>query len=286
MSTIPLQLPLLEEAVAAARAHTDRVPEVALVLGSGLGGFADTLEDSVVVPYGELPRMPVSAVAGHAGNLVFGKAEGVEVVAMQGRVHLYEGHSPQEIVFGLRLMLRLGAKTVIITNAAGGCGEGMEPGDLMIIEDHLNLTGQNCLVGPNEEAFGVRFPDMSIAYDPSLGALADEVAKGQGFSLRRGVYAGFLGPAYETPAEVRMARTLGADAVGMSTVLEVIAARHMGARVLGISCITNKAAGISETPLSHDEVKEIATIARPRFVGLLRGVLSGIAAGSSGEAQK
>jgi len=274
MADFPPQVPRIEAAVEDVRAKTDREPRVALVLGSGLGSYADRLEDRVVVPYAEIRHMPVSAVEGHAGNLVIGRVAGeVDVVAMQGRVHLYEGHPAADIVFGVRLMNRLGASTLIITNAAGGCGDGLEPGALMIITDHLNLTGQSCLTGPNEAALGARFPDMSEAYDPQLGAIADVVAEAQGFALKRGVYAGLLGPAYETPAEVRMAKILGADAVGMSTVLEVIAARHMGMRVLGISCITNLAAGISTTPLSHDEVTETATRVRDRFIGLLSGSL-------------
>ncbi len=192
---------------------------------------------------------------------------------MQGRVHLYEGHSAQDIVFGTRLMLTLGADTLLITNAAGGIDPSFSPGDLMLIEDHLNLTGDNCLRGENDDALGPRFPDMSQAYDRELMAVADEVAAADGYELRRGVYAGLLGPTYETPAEIKMLQTIGASAVGMSTVLEVIAARHMGARVLGISCITNLAAGMQAT-LSHDEVKETAERVRDRFVGLLSGTLA------------
>lgn len=273
MADFPLQLPRIEAAVEDVRAHTDRQPRAALVLGSGLGSYADTLDDRVVVPYGEIRAMPVSKIVGHAGNLVFGNVGSFPVVAMQGRVHLYEGHPAADIVFGVRLMKHLGAETLLITNAAGGCGDGFAAGDLMIITDHLNLTGRNCLEGPAEDAFGTRFPDMSQAYDPKIGALADEVAEEQGFALRRGVYAGLLGPTYETPAEVRMLVTLGADAVGMSTVLEVIAARHMGMRVLGVSCITNLAAGISAHALSHDEVTETAARVRGQFQGLIRGVL-------------
>jgi purine-nucleoside phosphorylase len=267
----------IERALAVVRSRTSVTPRVALVLGSGLGGFADTLESATKIPYGEIPTMPVSHVVGHAGNLVVGRAEGVDVVAMQGRVHLYEGHPPCDVVFGARLMIRMGARIVIITNAAGGANPAFEPGDLMLIEDHLNLTGQSSLTGPNEDALGPRFPDMSVAYDAALRAMASEVASACGFALVRGVYAGNLGPAYETPAEVRLAQRLGADAVGMSTVLETIAARHMGARVLGISCITNKAAGLSKAPLDHAEVEETARAARGRFVALLRGVLARIA---------
>ncbi len=276
MVDLPAQGPRLDAAAKDVRAHTDRRPRVALVLGSGLGSYADALSDRVVVPYEAIRHMPVSKIVGHAGNLVLGRAGAVEAVAMQGRVHLYEGHPAADVAFGVRLMRRLGADTLVITNAAGGCGDGMVAGDLMRITDHLNLTGRSCLEGPNEDALGPRFPDMSAAYDPGLGALADAVAAAQGFALRRGVYAGLLGPSYETPAEIRMLRTLGADAVGMSTVLEVIAARHMGMRVLGVSCITNLAAGISPHALSHDEVTDTATRVRERFVGLLSGVLAGL----------
>ena len=278
MSDHSPQMPRVRDAAAAVRAKSALTPRVALVLGSGLGGFADTLDDRDVVPYGEIPSMPVSKVVGHAGNLVLGRASGTPVVAMQGRVHLYEGHPVEDIVFGVRLMRELGAEAMIITNAAGGCGDGFEAGDLMLINDHLNLTGTNALLGPNEEAFGPRFPDMSQAYDPELGQMADAVAKAMGFGLQRGVYAGLLGPTYETPAEVRMLKGLGADAIGMSTVLEVIAARHMGMRVLGVSCITNLAAGISKVPLSHDEVTETATRVRAQFQGLIGGVLEKMSA--------
>lgn len=270
----PLQAPRIAVAADDVRSHTDLVPKVALVLGSGLGSFANRLADKVVVPYSSITGMPVSKIVGHAGNLVLGTSEGLPVAAMQGRVHLYEGHGPADVVFGVRLMRELGADTLLITNAAGGCGDGLVSGDLMLITDHLNLTGRHCLEGPNEEAFGTRFPDMSQAYDLELGVIADSVARANGFELARGIYAGLLGPSYETPAEVRMMRTLGADAVGMSTVLEVIAARHMGMRVLGISCITNLAAGISATHLSHDEVTETADRVRGRFEGLVRGVLA------------
>lgn len=267
------QHPRLLAAAADVRKRCGVSPRVALVLGSGLGGFADELEDKVSIPYAEIKGMPRSKVAGHAGNLVVGRAEGVPVVAMQGRVHLYEGHPARDVVFGARLMLALGADTIVITNAAGGLKEGFAPGDLMVIDDHLNLTGQNCLLGPNEETMGPRFVDMTIAYDPELRAIAHETAKELGFSLQRGVYAGLLGPTYETPAEIRMLRTLGADAVGMSTVLEAIAARHMGAAVLGVSCITNLGAGLTAQLLNHEEVQEVADRVRGKFVSLLRGVL-------------
>lgn len=275
------ELPRLRRAAEDVRRADARIPTVAMVLGSGLGSFADSLDAKTVIPYAEIEGMPVSNVVGHAGNLVLGEVRGMPVAAMQGRVHLYEGHRPADVVFGLRLMHLLGARTLIITNAAGGCGESLQPGDLMLIEDHLNLTGQSCLVGENEDELGVRFPDMSEAYDRRLRELADDVARARGVALARGVYAGLLGPAYETPAEIRMLCRLGADAVGMSTVLEVIAAKHLGMRVLGISCITNLAAGISPTPLSHDEVTETANRVRRTFEGLLRGVLERLAEGAA-----
>ncbi len=265
----------LEQAEAAISARTGKA-DVALVLGSGLGDYANSLEDARAIPYGEIPHMPLSSVAGHAGNLVVGRRAGKRIVAMQGRAHLYEGNSPAEVAFGVRLMAILGAQTVIVTNAAGGIAPGLVPGDLMAISDQLNLTGTNSLIGPNDERQGPRFLDMSAAFDPELIETASGIATGLGFELRRGVYAGLLGPSYETPAEVRMLRTLGADAVGMSTVLEVLAARHMGLRVLGISCITNLAAGISKDPLRHEEVQKIAGRVRPRFEAMLCGVLEAI----------
>jgi purine-nucleoside phosphorylase len=248
-------------------------PKVGLVLGSGLGAFADDIEGAARIPYGEIEGMHASKIAGHAGQLVLGRVEGAPVVAMQGRIHLYEGHEVDDVVFGTQLMIALGARTVIITNAAGGIAKGMAVGDLMLLEDHLNLTGRNGLVGENDERLGARFVDMTSAYDKGLRAAADDTAREAGFTLARGVYAGLLGPTYETPAEIRMLRTLGASAVGMSTVIETIAARHMGARVLGISCITNLAAGLGAAELSHAEVKEVAERVKGRFIGLLRGVI-------------
>ena len=265
----------LEQAKAAIADRTGRA-EVAMVLGSGLGDYARSLNDAQAIPYGEIPHMPLSSVSGHAGNLVTGFHGGKRILAMQGRTHLYEGNSAAEVVFGVRLMALLGAETLIVTNAAGGIAPTLAAGDLMAISDQLNLTGTSSLTGPNNDLEGPRFLDMSAAFDPELIEAASGVAAGLGFELRRGVYAGLLGPAYETPAEVRMLRTLGADAVGMSTVLEVLAARHMGLRVLGISCISNLAAGISEGPLSHDEVKQTAGRVRSRFEALLSGVLGSL----------
>lgn len=247
--------------------------EVGMVLGSGLGDYADSLENATVIPYSDIPHMPVSRVSGHAGNLVAGTKAGRRIVAMQGRAHLYEGRSPHEVAFGVRLMAALGARTLVITNAAGGISPAFVPGDLMAISDQLNLTGTSSLIGPNDERLGDRFVDMTAAFDPELIDTARKVASSLGFELQRGVYAGLLGPAYETPAEVRMLRALGADAVGMSTVLEVLAARHLGLRVLGISCISNLAAGLAGGPLSHDEVKETAGAVRTRFESLLTGIL-------------
>ncbi len=269
----------LAASLRAAAAHFEDSPRpsVGLVLGSGLGGIADEIEDGHVVGYEVIPHMPASRVAGHAGKFVLGRLEGTPVAAMQGRVHLYEGHGPGEVVFGVRLMCALGAETVLVTNAAGGIDPGFEPGTLMLIEDHLNLTGDNPLVGPNDDALGPRFPDMTQAYDRGLLEVAERVASDLGFEVPRGVYAGLLGPTYETPAEVRMLGRLGASAVGMSTVLEVIAARHLGARVLGISCITNPAAGLSDGALTHGEVQETARRARERFTKLVRGVLRALA---------
>jgi purine-nucleoside phosphorylase len=266
----------IDRALATVRDRVREAPRVGIVLGSGLGALADDLAGRTAIAYSSIDGMPVSKVAGHAGNLVFGRIEAVPVVAMQGRVHLYEGHPACDVVFGARLMIALGARTVVITNAAGGIDPSFVPGDLMIIDDHLNLTGTSCLVGANDESMGPRFPDMTQAYDAELRTRAGDVARTLGFEAKHGVYAGLLGPTYETPAEVRMLRTLGANAVGMSTVLETVAARHMGARVLGISCITNLAAGLGSGLLTHDEVKETADRVRDRFVGLVRGVVAGL----------
>ncbi len=267
----------LEEALKAVRGKSDARPAVALVLGSGLGAFADTLDAHEAIDYRDIPGIPASKVEGHKGNLVFGKVGATPVVAMQGRAHLYEGHHAHEIVFGVRLMAKLGACNLLITNAAGGISSALEVGDLMLISDHLNLTGTNSLLGPNLPSLGPRFPDMTEAYDARLRALADEQGKKLGFSLKSGVYAGLLGPTYETPAEIKMLQVLGAQAVGMSTVLEVIAARHMGVRCLGISCITNLAAGLSDQTLDHSEVQEVANRVHDRFVSLLREIIPAMA---------
>jgi len=262
---------ILDETVRAVRARVSLAPKVGVVLGSGLGAFADTLGDLVKVPYADVPHLPVSRVVGHAGNLCFGTVRGIPVVCMQGRVHLYEGHPIASVVHGVRTMAKLGVKAVLLTNAAGGVETTWGAGDLMLVEDHLNLMGVSPLLGANEDALGPRFPDMSHAYDPELRAALRSVASEAGIALREGVYAGLLGPSYETPAEIRMLRVLGAHAVGMSTVPEVIALRHMGVRVGALSCITNLGAGITKAVLDHKEVEETARMKRAELLTLLTG---------------
>lgn len=265
-----------EAAVAAVRSKFPDAPSVGVVLGSGLGAFGDTL--ATRIPYESLPGMPRSTVVGHAGNLCLGRVGGATVACLQGRVHAYEGHPASRVVFGVRLLARLGCRAVLLTNAAGGIRGELRPGDLMLLRDHLNLSGTSPLVGPNDDAVGPRFPDLSKAYDPAIAEAAREAARESGVRLREGVYAAMLGPSYETPAEVKMLRALGADAVGMSTVAEVIALRHMGVRVGAISCITNLAAGISKTPLDHREVEETARQTRETFVALLERWIVRVAA--------
>jgi purine-nucleoside phosphorylase len=267
----------LDETVAAARAKVSLAPTIGIVLGSGLGGFADTLEELVKIPYSELPHLPTSRVAGHSGNLCFGKVFGVPVVCMQGRVHFYEGHSIESVVHGARTMARLGVKRVLLTNAAGGLEPSWSAGDLMIVMDHLNLMGTSPLIGESDEDLGPRFPDMTEAYDVNLRERLNEVAAAANISLRAGVYAGLTGPSYETPAEVRMLRGLGAHAVGMSTVPEVIALRHMGVKVAALSCITNLAAGITKATLNHAEVEEVARSRRAALITLIAGWIRMIA---------
>jgi purine-nucleoside phosphorylase len=261
----------VDETAAAVRAKVAVVPKVGVILGSGLGAFADGLTDLVKLPYATLPHLPSSNVVGHAGNLCLGKVDDVPVVCMQGRVHAYEGHPLWQVVHGARVMSRLGVRSVLVTNAAGGVETTWAAGDLMVITDHLNLTGTSPLTGPNDEALGTRFPDMTNAYDPELRAAVLAVGKKEGIALREGVYAWLPGPSYETPAEIRMVRGLGAHAVGMSTVPEVIALRHMRTRVAALSCITNLAAGISKTELDHKEVEETAKARRADLQRLLRG---------------
>ena len=261
----------LDDCVFAVRKRVSIQPRVGVVLGSGLGAFADTLDDLVKVPYSDLPHMPASAVVGHAGNLCFGGVSGVPVVCMQGRVHLYEGHPVDKVVMGVRTMARMGVRCVLLTNAAGGLEPSWAAGDLMVVTDHLNLTGTTPLLGPNDDALGPRFPDMTAAYDPELRAALLDVGRVAGIALRQGVYAGLLGPSYETPSEVKMVRLLGAQAVGMSTVHETLALRHMGVRVGALSCITNQAAGISPHPLNHAEVEAAARARRGDLTTLLSG---------------
>ncbi len=263
----------LEECIAAIRSRSSLAPKAGLILGSGLGAFADRLADKVVIPYAELPHFPRSSVPGHAGRLVLGKVGGEPVVAMQGRVHFYEGYAPAQVAFPARVLCRLGIRSLVVTNAAGAINLGLAPGDLMAIVDHMNFAGWNPLVGPNDDRLGPRFPDLSKAYDPSLTASLMDVAQELGIGLKKGVYAMLSGPSYETPAEIRALRTIGADAIGMSTVPEVIAAAHMGVKVAGISCITNLAAGIGDKPLSHEEVAETASRVRDVFCRLLERFL-------------
>jgi purine-nucleoside phosphorylase len=257
--------------------HTDLRPRIGLVLGSGLGSFADELAAPVRIPYTTIPHFPRSTAIGHAGQMVIGSVGKVPVVAMQGRVHLYEGYTAQQVAFPVRVFGRMGVRAVIFTNAAGGINLNYKQGALVLIKDHINLQGQNPLVGPNDARFGERFPDMTHAYSKAYREIARNVAKRQGKELPEGVYAGLLGPSYETPAEIRYLRSIGADLVGMSTVPEVIAARHTGINVLAISCVTNMAAGILDKPLSSDEVFETTERVRGDFVALLTAVIPEIA---------
>ncbi|HXI23299.1 MAG TPA: purine-nucleoside phosphorylase [Pyrinomonadaceae bacterium] len=259
------------------RSRTSTEPSVAIVLGSGLGAFADELSDATAIGYDEIPGFAHATVEGHAGRLVIGKAGDVALAAMQGRFHFYEGYSLEEVTFPIRVLKLLGVNTLLLTNAAGSLNTELTPGSLMVISDHLNLMGVNPLIGPNEERFGPRFPDLSVAYDPDLQSLVIDEANSMGLSLRRGVYASLTGPSYETPAEIHMVRTLGADAVGMSTVPEAIVARHMDMRVIGISCITNLAAGVSSRPIDHSQVMEIGERVRGQFTELLRRVIAKLA---------
>jgi len=268
----------LDAAVAAIRARTDVTPVVGVVLGSGLGTFADALEDTVEIQYEDIPGWPVATAVGHVGRLVLGSFGGVPVAVMRGRAHLYEGLSPAKVVFGIHVLGLLGVRTLVLTNAVGAIDDSLQPGQLVLISDHLNLQAQSPLVGPNDESVGPRFPDMSDAYDPELRAAARGAADRLGLDLGEGVYAAWLGPAFETPAEIRMLRTLGADTVGMSTVPEVLAARHMGIRCLAISCVTNLAAGISPEPIRHERVLEIGARAAGSLVALLRELVPTLSA--------
>jgi len=247
-------------------------PRIALVLGSGLGDFADTFSCAVKIPYAKIPNFPQSTAIGHAGRLVIGNVGDIPVVGMQGRVHLYEGYSAKEVTFPIRVFARMGIKAVILTNAAGGINRNYSQGCLVAIRDHVNLQGVNPLIGPNDERFGLRFPDMTQAYDREFQRFVTEEGKKLGQNIHIGVYLAVQGPSYETPAEIYSFRAIGADLVGMSTVPEVIAARHSGIRVLGISCVTNMAAGTTDAPLNQEEVLEIAARIKPQFIALLRAV--------------
>jgi purine-nucleoside phosphorylase len=257
--------------------HTPLRPRIGLVLGSGLGGFADELGDSIRVPYTTIPGFPRSTAIGHAGQMVIGRCGDVAVAGMQGRTHLYEGYSAGQISFPIRVFGRMGIRAVILTNAAGGINRGYGQGALVAISDHINLQGQNPLMGPNDERFGPRFPDLTEAYSKAYREMAMRLADKLGKPIYQGVYAALAGPSYETPAEIRYLRNIGADLVGMSTVAEVIAARHMGLKVLAISCVTNMAAGILDQPLNHEEVLETAERVRGDFVALLRALIAEIA---------
>ncbi len=267
-----------QNAAAIRQKYSDAFPKTALILGSGLGGFADTLEGSTIISYEEIPTFPQSTVQGHAGRLVIGNAGGVTIACMQGRMHLYEGYEAQRLGISIRTLYSLGVETLIITNAAGGIKQGLTPGGLMVITDHINFSGHNPLIGPNDDSFGVRFPDMTNAYDPGLRAELHQVAKEKSIDLQEGVYLQLTGPSFETPAEIRMLKTLGADAVGMSTVPECIVARHCGMRVAGLSVITNLAAGIADHEITHEDTMENADRALDNFSTMMTEFLRRISA--------
>ena len=264
----------IREAAAYLKERLAEMPQIGLVLGSGLGGYADTLEDAVKIPYSQIPNFPRPTVSGHSGALVFGRKDGKAVVAMQGRVHYYEGLTPRQITLPIRVMAALGVKTLILTNACGGVNLSFRPGDLMLICDHINFCGADPLIGENLDEFGPRFPDISDLYTRSLRQAVKEKAAAAGIGLQEGVYLMYSGPNYETPAEIRAFRILGADTVGMSTVPEALAAGHSGMQVLGISCVTNMAAGVLPQKLSHQEVVETADRVRGTFTKLLDLVLT------------
>ncbi len=265
------------EAVAFIRSGSPLRPRVGAVLGSGLGEFAGRVEASAAIAYGQIPHFPATGVPGHAGRLVLGMVGDAPVAVLQGRCHYYEGHAIEDVVFPVRVLAKLGVSALLLTNAAGGIGRGLRPGDLMILRDHINLMGVNPLRGANDERLGPRFPDMSAVYDPAFQDVIAAALKEVGRPDRRGVYAALSGPSYETPAEIRMLAALGADAVGMSTVPEAVCARHLGLRLAGISCITNLAAGIAKTPLSHREVTETAERVKDDFMKVLELVMPKLA---------
>jgi len=268
----------IRETVAAVLDRHAQHPVLGLILGSGLGPYAESFRKKTVIPFHELPHFPRSTVPGHSGNLVLGEAEGVPAVALQGRVHFYEGYTMAEVTYPTRVLGCLGIRQLIVTNAAGGININFHPGDLMLIADHINLMGTNPLIGKNMDELGPRFPDMSEAYDSGMRATALHIAGDVGIPVFQGVYLGLAGPSYETPAEIRMLRSLGADAVGMSTVPEVIVANHMGIRVLGLSCITNMAAGILPRKLTHQEVMDTTEMVKEKFISLLRGIVPALPA--------
>jgi purine-nucleoside phosphorylase len=268
----------IAEAVAHVRAKSTLAPQVAVVLGSGLGAFAKTIERAVRVAYASIPHCPATSVPGHAGELVLGVTASVPVIVFSGRFHLYEGFSADDVAFPVRLAAGLGAHALVVTNAAGAINVTHKPGDLLLITDHINLTGANPLAGPPDPGLGERFVDMSEAYDPELITIAEKAAWKNGISMRKGVYLGIRGPSYETPAEIKMARAMGADAVGMSTVLEVIAARQKGIRVLGVSCLTNMAAGVSKKALDHADVLKASATASEAMRDLLSAIIAQVGA--------
>ena len=263
----------VKEAADALRSRIRDVPQIGVVLGSGLGDFAGSLGDAVTMPYGDLPHWPVSRIIGHDGKLVVGTVRGHNVAALAGRVHMYEGHEGSTVTFAVRVLGLLGVRTMILTNAAGGVNTGFSQGALMIIDDHINLMGTNPLVGVNDDRLGPRFPDMTEVYSARLRKIADKAGSAIGLRLPHGIYVGLLGPSYETPAEIRYLRTIGADAVGMSTVPEAIVARHMGMEVLGVSCITNMAAGVLPKPLDHADVMETTRRIRGQFIALVENIV-------------
>lgn len=264
---------MLEAAVDYVRKHTDRAPKIAVVLGSGLGAFADELSERIELPYADVPGWPASTAVGHAGKLVFARLDDIDVAILAGRCHLYEGYSPAQVTMGVRVLHRLGVRSVVFTNAAGGINTLYSQGALVLISDHINLQGCNPLIGPNDDALGPRFPDMTEAYSSAYREIARQVAAKLGIPLPEGVYAALTGPSYETPAEIRYLRTIGADLVGMSTVPEVIVASYLGMRVLAISCVTNMAAGILPGKINHEEVLETGRQIRETLVRFLKALL-------------
>ncbi len=271
-----MELTKVLESVNFIKPKLKEMPEIAIILGSGLGDMADSVEDKVIIKYSEVPNLPVSTVKGHAGQFVFGRLKGKNVVMMQGRFHYYEGYNIDSLSLPIYILKNLGVAKIIVTNAAGGVNTDFKPGDLMLIKDHINFAANNPLIGKNDENIGPRFPDMSEAYDRDLIEIAKKVAKEAKLAIQEGTYFWFTGPNYETPAEIKMVRILGGDAVGMSTVPEVIAAKHCGLKVLGISCITNMAAGILDKPLNHNEVIETSNLVKDNFVTLINSIVEKI----------